>query len=139
MKAILLTIISILVFSISGICQSSAPNIKGLTFSKAFFISLTAENLRDYVAIDSTITIEKGKVWNVTSCKSFMVNNDYNPYENEVSVWINDQIIYYYKSKFDMPIWLPAGKYRIKLMSVLRNKNLRFICYLSGVEYDIDN
>ena len=139
MKIILLTIISILVFSINGRSQSSAPNIKGLTFSKAFFISLTAENLRDYVAIDTTIIIENGKVWNVTSCKSFMVNNDYNSYENEVSVWINDQIIYYYKSMFDMPIWLPAGEYRIKLMSVLKNKNLRFICYLSGVEYNIDN
>ena len=79
MKTILLTIITTLVFSINGICQSSTSNIKGLTFSNAFFISLTAENLRDYVAIDTTITIEKGKVWNVTSCKAFMVNKDYNP------------------------------------------------------------
>jgi len=67
-----------------------------------------------------------------------MVNDDYNPYENEVSLWINDQIIYYYKSTFDMPLWLPAGKYRIKLMSVLKNKNLRFISYLSGIEYSIE-
>jgi len=75
MKATLLTFISILIFSLSGICQSDAQNIKGLSFSKALFISLTAEKMRDYVAVDTTITIEKGKVWNITSCKSFMVNN----------------------------------------------------------------
>jgi len=138
MKTLLITILSIFAFTISGICQSEAAGINGLKFSKAFFISLTADNMRDFVAFDTTITIEKGEVWNVTSCKAFMVNDDYNPYENEVSLWINDQIIYYYKSTFDMPLWLPAGKYRIKLMSVLKNKNLRFISYLSGIEYSIE-
>jgi len=138
MKTILLTIASVLVFAVSGICQSNTINIKGLAFSEAFFISLTTDQMRNYIAFDTTITIEKGKVWNITSCKSFMVNDDHNPYENEVSLWINDQIIYYYKSTFDMPLWLPAGKYRIRLMSVLKNKNMRFISYLSGIEYTIN-
>ena len=88
------------------------------------YISLKSEKMRDYKAIDTTIIIEKGKVWNITASKSFMVNDNFNPYENEISLWVNDQIIYYYKSQFDCPLWLPEGEYNIRLMSSLGSKNL---------------
>jgi hypothetical protein len=139
MKSILLCFTLALSLQYVGVCQNKEGKIDGLKFSKAFFVSLKTYELRDYEACDTTIVIEKGKVWNITSSKSFMVNDDNNPYENEISLWINDQIIYYYKSQFDCPIWLPEGKYKIVLKSQLRSKNLMFISYLSGIEYTIES
>lgn len=133
---IILTIILSLSLSVMG--QTNKNSIDGLKFSKAFFHSFRTDKLRDYIAIDTTITIEKGKVWYVSDVKAFMVNRKFNPYENEISLWIDDQIIYYYKSKFTNSIWLPAGTYNLKLMSVLGDKNLDFIFYLSGIEYSIE-
>jgi len=112
--------------------------IDGLKFSKAFFISMSSGKLSDFIAIDTTIIIEKGKVWKITSSKSFMINDDFNPYENEVSFWINNQIINYYKSPFESSIWLPEGTYHLKLKSALKNKTFLFTSYISGIEYTIE-
>jgi hypothetical protein len=139
MKPAGLLMIFLLTFQLAGNGQSIDQNINGLKFSKAFFISMSVDKLRDFVAIDTTIKVPKGRVWNVTAVKAFMVNDDWNPYENEISLWVNDQIIYYYKSQFDCPLWLPEGDYRIRLMSYLKSKNLNFKAYLSGVEYSIEH
>ena len=139
MKTLILFILITFCINSKVISQISNNKINGLEFSKAFFISMKSDNLRDYVAIDTTIIIEKGKVWNITSSKSFMVKDDYTPYENEINLWINGQIIDFYKSPFSCPIWLPEGKYRIRLMSYLKSKNLHFISYISGIEYLIIN
>ena len=137
MKKYILNFLFIIFFSSSIFGQLPENNIKGLKFSKALFISLESNKMRESIAFDTTLVIKKNKVWNITSVKAFMVNKDHNPYENETSLWINDQIIHYFKSPFNTPIWLGEGSYRIRMMSRLGNKNLLFISYLSGVEYTI--
>jgi len=137
MKTLILFVSIIFCLNSVILGQNSGNPTNGLVFSKAFFISLSSNELKNFVAVDTTFIIESGKVWNVTSTKSFMLKENFTSYENEVNLWINDQIINFYKSPFDCPLWLPEGKYRIRLTSFSENRNFRFIGYISGVEYSI--
>ena len=138
MKAFHSFFLFIFLLHFSANCQSQGSNVNGLKFSKAIFLSLKSDRLKNYIAIDTTIIVEKGKVWKITSAKSFIVKSDFNPYENDNSLNINDQVINYYKSPFECPIWLPEGKYNIQLMSKLRNDRNKYIAYLSVIEYAIE-
>ena len=81
--------------------------------------------------------IEEGKAWNITSANSFMINHELNPYENKVALWINDQIIHFHRSQFQGSLWLPSGTYRVSVTSLDREKEMKFMAYLSGIEYTI--
>lgn len=117
-------------------CQSSeTPN--GLKFSKAIFNSFQASKTRDYINVNDSIVIPEGKVWCITSVKSFMLKGVADPFENEIALKLNDIIIDYFKSPFTGPLWLPAGKYYVQLYSKDGNNNIDFQCYLSGIEYHI--
>lgn len=136
MKKITIFILAFLVSS--QLLFSQTDKIDGLKFSKAFFISIKSEQKKAFIGLDTNIVVEKGTVWNITSIKAFKINKASNPYENEITLYINDQIVYYYKSKFDCPIWLPEGKYHIKLTSEIKDEPYTFIAYLSGLEYFIN-
>ena len=133
------SIITLTLFcSVLCIGQEDQTRINGLKFSKAFFISLKAYDIKSNVAIDTQIKIEKGKVWNVTSVKSFMIKEDLTPYENEVSLWLDEQVIDYYKVPFNTPLWLPEGVYRIRMKTKVYGAGISYISYLSGIEYSIE-
>jgi len=126
-------------FYSTALSGQSDNNIKGLKFSKAFFVSIKSEQKKAFVGLDTTIVVERGRVWNVTSIKAFKINKASIPFENEITLYLNDQIVYYYKSKFECPLWLPEGTYQVKLTSEVKDEWYTFVSYLSGIEYLIEN
>jgi len=138
MKKIILSLLFLYAFTLYAQNDVLQQNINGLKFSKAIFISGSAEVMDNHIVFDIPITIEKGKVWNITSSQSFMVKRKYKLYRVKLSFWINDQPIYYYKGDINgSSIWLPEGKYRFMLKSRNDYSEKKYLLYLSGVEYTI--
>ncbi|MFH0757257.1 MAG: hypothetical protein V2B15_08225 [Bacteroidota bacterium] len=115
-----------------------APCNNRLVFSEAFFLELKSDKSRDFTAIDSTVQVDQGKVWMISAVKAYRISNDFYPTDNAISVWINDQVIHHYRSEFVGPIWLPAGKYRIRLHTDDKSENDNFRAYISGVQYMVE-
>ncbi len=134
MKKLTRLFLIFLLFPTGSISLIAQDNLK---FSKALFIEMNSDKLKEFVAIDTTITVPEGKVWKITSTKTFMRNKDYVIYENEAQLYINQQPIDYYKSPLGGEIWLPSGSYRFRIMSKLRSKNIYFHSFISGIEYEI--
>lgn len=117
-----------------------AQDIKGLKFSKAILIQLNSNDINDFIALDTMIVVEKSKVWNITSARAYMVKLYHIPYlADSYSLWLNDQIIYTYKSQFVSPIWLPESKYRLQLKTeIVKDAEYSFNSFISGLEYEVE-
>jgi len=124
---------------LSQILNGQDLSKKGLVFSDAFFLELTAIGSRDFIAIDSTFQVDQGKVWMISSVKAYRISiDDFNPTDIAIHVWINDQAIHHSRSEFLGPIWLPSGKYRIRLRTDDKIEKENFCAYISGVEYMVE-
>ena len=120
------------------ILNGQDPCKNGLVFSEAFFLELASEQSIDFTAIDSTIHVDQGKVWMISDARAFRISNDFYPYEDQIGLWINDQVIHHQRSIFVGPVWLPEGQYRIRLRTDDKNEKDNFRAYLTGVKYVIE-
>ena len=124
---------------LSQVLNGQDPCKNGLVFSEAFFIELTAEQSNDYIAIDTTLQVEKGTVWMISDAKAWkIVGNDFAPDDIGMAIWINNQVIHHRRSNFIGPIWLSEGQYSLRLLTDDRNEKERFRVYISGVKYIIE-
>ena len=122
---------------LSHVLYSQSLSSNNLIFSNAIFMELSSEESKDFTAIDSIVHVGQGKVWMISAVKAYRISNDFNPTDNAISVWINDQVIHHYRSEFVGPIWLPTGTYSFRLRTDDRSEKDNFRVYISGVEYII--
>jgi uncharacterized protein YneR len=116
--------------------------INGLRFDSSVFIEMNlskGQDVNDFTRVDKVITIKKGTTLCITSANAFYAPKRQEPEEDLLSIWINNQIIYYFKSKFVGEIWLPEGEYRIRLVSRIKSKGVYYMGYISGILYKIEN
>ncbi|MHA2253247.1 MAG: hypothetical protein ACXAD7_22990 [Candidatus Kariarchaeaceae archaeon] len=119
--------------------KSQVGSINGLKFSKALMIEMTSVQSMNYIAVDTILSVKEGSVWMISDAKSFMINRNLIPYDNLAALWLNEQVIHYYKSEFKGPIWLPEGDYRIRIITEKKDEINYVICgYISGIEYFIE-
>jgi len=114
------------------------PCKNGLVFSDAFFIEMASAQSYDFIAVDSTIQVEKGMVWMITDARAFRISKDFYPSEGAISLMINDQVIHHQRSIFVGPVWLPEGQYEIRLHSDDKSERDNFRAYVTGVKYVIE-
>jgi hypothetical protein len=131
-------ILCLLLFLMIKPSYGQDSNVSGLKFSKAIFLTLTTPRNRTFTPGDTTFVIGKGKVWNITSANSFMIDDHYDVWDNKESLWLNDQIIHFHGSQFQGSLWLPEGTYNLAIRSLIKEKEMRFMAYLSGIEYSIE-
>ena len=115
---------------------------ESLKFSKVFYLPISSESSKDFIAKDTTIIVPEGKVWQITNTKVFMT------YDNRVIgdktyLYLNEQIITYAantNAQNTDPIWLPSGKYRITIRTEEKNQRpgrFYYNAFISGIEYTI--
>lgn len=114
-----------------------------LKFSKAFFIELNSNKTNNFLAKDTIINVSEGKVWCISSSKVFVTENFYLAIPDKIYLYLNNQIIAYTNypiSQQSDPIWLPSGKYRLRIITEASDKktgSFLFNAFISGIEYNI--